>query len=213
MSFFASVLHLSRKDLKDFRIRDAYSLHKVVYSLFTDVRSKDEKINSQSSGFLFADYGGDYNSRKILLLSNRKPMTQINGKFVELHIKEIPEAFLHHHTYRFKVIVNPTRRNNANRKLMPVKSRDGIANWFAERSQASWGFKVPIEHLQVDRVEVLTFEDKARRKITLAQAHLRGILQVTEREQFIHSFLSGIGRGRAFGCGLLHLEPVREIKI
>ena len=39
MSLIASVLILSRRDIKALRITDPYSLHRVVYSLFEDIRS------------------------------------------------------------------------------------------------------------------------------------------------------------------------------
>ena len=59
MSLFASVLHLDRRAVRALRITDPYSLHRVVYSLFDDVRSESAKNDGASSGILFADQGGD----------------------------------------------------------------------------------------------------------------------------------------------------------
>ena len=64
----ASVLHLSRADVKALKITDAYSLHIAVYSLFDDIRTENEKQKSVPSGILYADKGGDFHGRKILLL-------------------------------------------------------------------------------------------------------------------------------------------------
>lgn len=211
MKLIASVLHLDRKAVQALKINDAYGLHKAVYSLFPDVRSADEKQASKPSGFLYADQGGDYKSRKILLLSDREPMEQIDSQYGEVQSKTISPDFLQHDAYRFKVVVNPTRRDNASRKLVPVKGRDAIAQWFMERAQASWGFSLVPSQLQVDSTDVLSFKDKSQRQITLAQAQVQGVLQVTDRQQFIQSFSQGIGRGRAFGCGLLQIVPFVEI--
>lgn len=210
MSLIASVLHLTRSDVNALKIKDAYSLHKVVYSLYPDVRSDKEKNTSTPSGFLYADMGGDYKSRKILLLSNRQPTDKVQGEYGEVQSKTISADFLSHKSYRFKVIVNPTKRDNASRKLLPVKGREAIAQWFVERAEKSWGFKVHQPSLQVDSVNVLGFEDKNQRSITLAQAQLQGTLEVINPEQFSQSFSQGIGRGRAFGCGLLQIVPVIE---
>lgn len=210
MKLIASVLHLDRKAVQALKINDAYGLHKAVYSLFPDVRSADEKQASKPSGFLYADQGGDYKSRKILLLSDREPMEQIDSQYGEVQSKTISPDFLQHDAYRFKVVVNPTRRDNASRKLVPVKGRDAIAQWFMERAQASWGFSLVPSQLQVDSTDVLSFKDKSQRQITLAQAQVQGVLQVTDRQQFIQSFSQGIGRGRAFGCGLLQIVPLVE---
>lgn len=210
MSMIASVLHLDRKAIKALRITDPYSLHRVVYSLYEDVRSSEAKNASQSSGILFADQGGDFAGRRILLLADRAPASSIDGEYGAVHSKPIPEGFLDHAQYRFNLIVNPVRRDNASRKLVPIKSREAIAQWFCERAASSWGFQVATQHLQVDKVEVLQFKDKQHNPVTLAQAHLQGQLQITDAAQFRNSFTQGIGRGRTFGCGLLQIAPLLD---
>lgn len=208
MSLIASVLHLDRAAVKALRITDPYSLHRVVYGLYPDVRDEQAKAASQSSGILWADQGGDFHGRQILLLADRSPAVCAEGGHGHVNSRLIPDGFLEHTHYRFKVIVNPTRRDAATGKLVPVKGREAVAAWFAERGLASWGFEVSPAHLQVDRIEVLQFKDKAQRPVTLAQAHVQGQLQVTDREQFRKSFSQGIGRGRSFGCGLLQIVPL-----
>ena len=54
----ASVLHLTRADVKALKITDTYSLHRVVYSIFDDIRSDSQKTQSVSSGILYADIRG-----------------------------------------------------------------------------------------------------------------------------------------------------------
>ncbi|WP_419832066.1 type I-E CRISPR-associated protein Cas6/Cse3/CasE [Endozoicomonas atrinae] len=210
MPLIASVLHLDRKDVKALRITDPYSLHRVVYSLYSDVRTEADKANSTPSGILYADLGGDFHGRKILLLANRPPESRIAGFFGEVQSREVPADFLDHTRYRFKVIINPTRRDNNTRKLMPVKGREAIADWFCSRSQGSWGFTACERHLQVDSIEVQRFSGKGGHQVTLCQAHLQGELLVQNPELFRKSFQQGIGRGRTFGCGLLQLVPLTD---
>lgn len=208
MSLIASVLQLDRQAVKALRITDAYSLHRVVYSLYEDVRDPEEKHASESSGILYADQGGDYKGRNILMLANRQPMETVDGFPGLVRSKPILETFLDHNQYRFKVIVNPTRRDSASRKLVPVRGREAVAQWFSERATASWGFDVATEHLQVDKIDIQQFKDKQQRQVTIAQAHVQGLLQVTDPAQFKQSFTQGIGRARAYGCGLLQIVPV-----
>jgi len=208
MSMIASVLHLDRQAVKALRVTDAYSLHRVVYSLYDDIRDPESKQASESSGILYADQGGDYKGRKILMLANRQPMVTVDGQHGLVQSKPIPDNFLEHSHYRFKVIVNPTRRDSASRKLLPVRGREAVAQWFAERAMASWGFSVATEHLQVDKIEIQQFKDKQQRQVTIAQAHVQGLLHITDHAQFKHSFTQGIGRARAYGCGLLQIVPV-----
>lgn len=208
MNLIASVLHLDRTAIKALRIADPYSLHRVVYSLYPKVREAQAEGRARSSGILHADQGGDAFGRRILLLANRSPAERVDGKYGRVESKSVPKNFLDHSCYRFKTIVNPTRRSSATGKLVPVKGREAIADWFAERAPASWGFQVSLPHLQIDRVEVLQFKDKAKRTVTLAQAHVQGQLEVTDPERFRGSFANGIGRGRSFGCGLLQIVPL-----
>jgi CRISPR system Cascade subunit CasE len=208
MSLVASVLHLDRRSVNALRITDAYSLHRVVYSLYEDVREAEDKQASTASGIMFADQGGDHRGRKILMLADREPMSAVDGVYGEVRTKPIPEDFLEHDSYRFKVVVNPTRRDSASRKLVPVRVRDAVAQWFRERAEASWGFQVSAQNLQVDSIDVLQFKDKKHRPVTIAQAHVQGVLRVTDKEVFANSFAKGIGRARAYGCGLLQIVPL-----
>lgn len=208
MRLFASALYLDPPALKALAVTDAYSLHRVVYSLYEDVRDEESKLASKPSGILYADHGGDARGRRILMLADRPPADAVNGRYGHVQRKEVPEHFLAHDYYRFKVIVNPTRRDRTSRRLIPVKGREGVAQWFAERAPSRWGFVVEGGTPYVDRIEVLQFSDKAGRNVTISQAHVRGWLRVADRERFINSFSRGIGRARTFGCGLLQITPI-----
>jgi CRISPR system Cascade subunit CasE len=203
MSMIASMLYLDRRAVVALRITDPYSLHRVVYSLY-----EEQHGARQGRGILFADQGGDFNERRILMLADRSPANRVDGQYGQVRSKTISDDFLNYTHYRFKIIVNPTRRNNASRKLVPIIGRVAISDWFAQRAPEGWGFSVSPEHLQVDNVAVLRFNDKHQRAVTICQAHVQGQLNVTDRTQFCNSFMHGIGRARAFGCGLLQIVPL-----
>lgn len=208
MNLIASVLHLDRAAIQALKITDPYGLHRVVYSLYPDVRSVESKSASVPSGILFADRGGDFSARRILLLADREPAGRIDGHYGQVESRPIPTDFLSHEFYRFQVIVNPTRRDHRSGNLVGIKGADAIAQWFAERAVQRWGFEPSLPQLQVDKIQVLRFQDKSHRTVTLAQATIQGQLRVIDREAFHHSFQKGIGRGRAFGCGLLQIVPL-----
>jgi len=208
MSMIASVLWLDRRAVRALRVTDPYALHRVVYSLYEDVRTDADKVGSRSSGILYADHGGDHRGRKVLMLADRRPQERVNGVHGTVQSKPVPGEFLSRRRYRFKVIVNPTRRDSMSRQLVAVRGREAIGEWFVARGLSSWGFVVNPERLQVDRVEVHAFQGREGRRITIGQAHVQGVLDVSDTERFRQSFCQGIGRGRAFGCGLLQIVPV-----
>jgi CRISPR system Cascade subunit CasE len=202
---YASVLRLSRVDIHTLKIRDAYALHKVIYGLFEDVRSPTEKQASTSSGIVYVDKGGDFHSRQILMLSNRKPHQ--TPQFGQVQTKPVHVDFLSHERYAFDITINPTRRDKDTGKIIAVRGRDEIAAWFIARAPKSWGFVVDVEHLQVEGIGVQVFE-KAGNSVTHGSASIKGQLTVTNKETFTRSFIQGIGRGRAFGFGLLQIVPL-----
>lgn len=205
---FASALHLDRTAIKALKITDTYSLHRVVYSLFPDVRTEAEKQSHIQSGIVYADQGGDFYGRKILMVSDRLPASQIDGRYGDVRSKAIAASFLAHTRYRFQVQVNPVRKATQNGKRVAIKGKADIHQWFLQRAVTSWGFEVCSPTLQVDGIDVLRFNDKVGHQVTLAKAHLQGQFTVTDPQQFHHSFKHGIGKGRAFGCGLLQIVPI-----
>lgn len=201
---YASMLSLSHYDIKVLAVKDPYSLHKVVFGLFDDVRSESEKRKSTSSGILYADKGGDFKSRKILILSDRKPHQ--TPQFGKVETKYVSTAFLTCDRYAFEVTLNPGRRCQQTGKIIPVIGKENIQLWFSKRAPISWGFDIAPETLQIERSTVQSFE-KSGHRITHSSATLKGDLVVTDRKRFSESFLKGVGRGRAFGFGLLQIVP------
>ncbi len=147
------------------------------------------------------------------MLSDRQPADAIvseGERLGEVQCKPIPTGFLDHPRYRFQVAINPTRRESATGKRLPIKGREAIRKWFLERCETSWGFRALPAFLEVGSVDVHQFKGKQERTITVAKAHLRGELEVTDVQRFRECFARGIGRGRAFGCGLLQIVPVLD---
>jgi CRISPR system Cascade subunit CasE len=202
---YASVLRLSRADMNILGVKDAYALHKVVYGLFEDTRSDAEKQASTCSGIVYADKGGDFNMRQILMLSNRKPHQ--TPQFGEVHTRIVYADFLAHERYAFEVTLNPGKRDQRTGKVVPVRGREAIEQWFKARAPKSWGFSVNPENLQTGQMSVQTFE-KSGNAITHGSATLKGELTVIDKDRFARSFTQGIGRGRAFGFGLLQIVPL-----
>lgn len=207
MTLYASVLRLDRRAVRALRITDLYSLHRVVYSLFDDVRTDAQKQASQPSGIQWVDKGGNQHHRQLLLLSDRLPR---NGDHGVIESKPLPEHFLSHRHYRFTVTLAPSWRDSRSRQRHPVRGREEIARWFIGRAPVNWGFNVDPVRLQINAIRVHQFKDKLQRLITLQQATLSGYLTVTDSEHFQHSFSAGLGRARAFGCGLLQAVPLIE---
>ena len=131
---------LSAADRRALRWTDSYSLHRIVYDLFEDIRGDDRQ---RGSGILFVDKGVRQGVSQVIILSDRLPRTPQRGVLETLQVTDV----------------------------------------------------------QVDRFS------KGTGMATIARATLTGSLRVRERESFIRAACQGIGRARAFGCGLLQIVP------
>ena len=190
---------LSPADRRALRWTDAYSLHRIVYDLFEAVRGENKQAGS---GILFADKGLRQGISQIVILSDRLPRPPQCGT---LETRPLPESYLQAQSYRFEVIVNPVRRENCSGKIIPVRGHEAIVTWFCGRAP-SWGFAVHEPSLQLTDIHVDRFS-KDGATATIARATLTGHLAVTDRDSFVRSVCQGIGRARAFGCGLLQIVP------
>jgi CRISPR system Cascade subunit CasE len=193
----ATVWRLSRSDCKILRVTDPYSIHRIVYSLFP-------KKEGKSRNFLFADKGGTFNERVILILSEEQPERPAYG---ELLSKEIPKSFLHQDHYGFEVVINPTIRDSKTGRIIPVRGRDSLLQWFTQKS-STYGFIVDKDSLSVSETNIIRFK-KDSKEVILGKAKFTGKLTVIDRELFIKSFSNGLGRAKGFGFGLLQIVPIK----
>lgn len=200
---YLSQYQLSVVDARALRLTDAYSLHRIVYSLFDDVRAGDR---STSSGILFADKGMLQGCRTVLICSSRMPRAAARGRLLT---KELHDAYMRHTDYFFEIIINPVRRCNASGKIVPIRGNDAVLEWFLRKSP---GLGFEITHLELKDYHVDCFKKGNSQGIadaTIAKATLTGTLHVTDVQAFSHSVLYGIGRAKAFGCGLLQIAPCK----
>lgn len=203
---YLSQYQLSATDARCLRLTDAYSVHRIVYGLFDDARGG---APNKASGILFADkgmkLGGEprQNMRTILILSDRQPREPECGN---IQAKPLPDSYLQAEHYAFELVINPVRRENASRRVVPIVGKPAVRQWFLEKSPA-WGFSVHEPSFQVHDIAVEKFPYKGGAPATIARATLGGILRVTDRALFTQSVHCGIGRAKAFGCGLLQIAP------
>lgn len=189
----ASILRLNHGDIKALKLRDVYSIHKLIYSLFP----------GNQRNFLYADSGGNVRERSFLILSEEPPLEAEHGI---LESKTVPESFLEYNHYAFQVRLNPVYRTTGSKAFLPIKNPAAIREWFLKR-QRDWGFQSDEAHLEIEELGLQEFK-KGERRIIHNKATFKGVLTVTAREQFRASFKNGIGRGKAFGFGLLQLKPL-----
>lgn len=90
-------------------------------------------------------------------------------------------------------------------------------DWFVKRAtgaDAQWGFSVgpSVDDANVaivGRRSLRFTRGRGQPRVSIEVATYEGLLTVTDAERFRRSLLNGIGKAKAYGCGLLTLAPPR----
>lgn len=194
--------------------RDSYGWHKVLWRFFLGREKRDFLYRVEQSG----------DTVKILMLSATQPIPPTSLPPRIFRCKKIPESFLRHKRYRFCLRANPThcrkldkvtgeRRTRGLRA--PITDEQELIGWLA-RKGTQHGFRIPHAEQwpQISCPLSICYEGRRSfRKQGLKAAHhssveFRGILEVEDPAAFRQAFETGIGSAKAFGFGLLMLQPI-----
>ena len=110
--------------------------------------------------------------------------------------------------WQFRLTANPTR---ARKDPADPLARGALKPCYLEAEQEQWlleqagkhGFALTEGAFQVTRKQTCHFRKNGKRPVTLLAVTYEGILQVTDQEAFREMLCQGIGRGKAYGLGLM----------
>lgn len=116
-------------------------------------------------------------------------------------------------TYRFRLRANPVRKPKVDGKtqIIPLISEEAQLNWLNRQSK-NHGFAVLPNKIKIIEDETTCFtkktKERTRTPITMKCVTYDGVLTVTDADTLRKTLMDGMGRERAFGCGLLTLAPI-----
>lgn len=192
---FLTRITLSKSQAVQVGASDVYAWHRKLWEGFPgrDGLSRD---------FLFRidDAGQDF---RIFLVSEKAPVQPAWGYW---GTKEVASSFLEHAAYRFQLRANPTMRRSSDRRRLGIYQENRLHDWMRRKAQQH-GFKVLEGSLTVGAPTDVFFRKNGRRGKHVA-VDFQGGMSVTDRDVFSAAFTNGIGSAKAFGFGLLMLQPV-----
>jgi CRISPR system Cascade subunit CasE len=199
---YVSQIRVDKAEAARLRLRDSYAWHGKLWQAFP---GRDGAPRT----FLFrVDDRHDY--FRVLLLSPGAPLHQAWGTW---EIKAIGESFLAHERYRFQLRANPTVKRvvrgdegnvKKNGRRTGIYDADGLRAWMERKAKQS-GFEL----LQCGAGPAIpSFFVKDGRRGKQIAVDFEGALRVTDSAVFKGAFQAGIGPAKAFGFGLLMLQPI-----
>ncbi len=196
---YLSRISVDYKTVAQCRLQDSYAWHRALWKSFHDIDKRN---------FLFRVEPKEEHCR-IYLLSVKKP-NPLTWKLWEWEVKAISESFLNHSTYHFQLCANPTiKQKQSGRKngiRIPICGKQELSEWL-ERKANSGGISVDTDFLQISPPVNQPFY-KNRIRGNHKRVDFQGVLNVEDREKFKESFNQGIGSAKAFGFGMLVLQPI-----
>jgi CRISPR system Cascade subunit CasE len=202
MSAFLSQVVVEKREALRVGLRDSYGWHRALWSVFPD-------REGEARDFLFRL--SDLRDRfGLLLLSRERPLLPEWGAW---QTKQVAETFLSHDRYLFQLRANPTvkrvvrdkegeRKKNGRRTA--IYDAQELQEWLGRKADQA-GFNL-LEHTAGPPLSTFFVKDGRRGKHT--SVDFKGLLEVADRERFQRAFHEGIGSAKAFGFGLLMLQPV-----
>lgn len=111
--------------------------------------------------------------------------------------------------WRFRLVANPTRsvstgEKGGRGKVVAEGAVPAQREWLMRHGE-SHGFRVTPGSFDVTRSEWKLFRkgtDDGRR-VSILQVTYEGVLEVTDAARFLETMAQGIGRGKAFGMGMM----------
>jgi len=199
---FLSQIHVGKAEAARLRLHDSYAWHRRLWDAFPG-------RDGQRRPFLFR-VDDKHDSFRVLLLSTEPPNAQPWGAW---ELAEVGATFLAHDRYLFQVRANPTvkrivRQNGGsfkkNGRRTGIYATDALIDWMRRKGEQS-GFEV-VQCIASPPIHAY-FVKQGRRGKHIG-VDFQGVLRVTDQVAFRHVFGAGIGSAKAFGFGLLMLQPV-----
>ncbi len=200
---YLSQIWVGRDEAARQRFRDTYAWHQALWKAFPGRCAEPRR-------FLFR-IDDKHQKFRVLLLAPDRPVLPDWGKW---QTKEVPGSFLAHERYQFQLRANPTVKRVI-RAADGTKKKNGrrtgiydpteLQAWL-ERKAEQAGFGV--SGLVIGPPMESHFFNKNRKRGKHNSVDFQGALLVKERKVFERAFHKGIGPAKAFGFGLLMLEPV-----
>lgn len=218
---------LSRELLFEIMGGGAYGAHQLLWKLFPN--------HSEARPFLFRQEmeepsGPDQAPKGLPLfymLSDREPVA-VAG-LLDVQSKPFAPALEIGEQLAFRVRANPTvakavegirgqradvlmaakfpfESGEARSSRACVEAMDNAAHdWLTSRAE-SWGFRLPVKPNVGSYRQHALHKPGRRDAIRFSSVDYEGLLEVTDPGRLVETLAHGIGRAKAFGCGLLMLR-------
>lgn len=182
----ATLIKIPPEEVRSLGLQDRYKIHQYLWSTYFSDRQERDFI------FKTKTYDGQ-KGLTLLVFSRKEPL----GGTHLVRTREVNKTFEGKHSYHTQI--NPTKKVQG--KIIALTSEEDIKAWWT-RKALSAGFSV--ESCILNDISTKKFRKKGVQG-TLVSATLSGTLSIMDPAAFQETLVSGVGRGKAMGMGLLEI--------
>ena len=115
----------------------------------------------------------------------------------------------------FRLVANPTKCDSKTRKRIPLGRAEQQVDWLIRQGERA-GFVIPssaggVPDVAPSPVPTLVGRKDDSGQITVEAVRFDGHLVVIDVEAFTDVLVNGVGRAKAYGCGLISLAAPRSV--
>lgn len=196
---YLTQLSLNRLDRKTMiLLSDIYKLHQTILQGFSAYQNSDRvlfRVEPEERNALVS----------VLIQSTLEPdwslLKEANKGVISVKTKEFSPQLLPGDVLRFRLRANPTICREG--KRYGLIRDESLREWLTKKADKVGAEFIDIVSMDEGYVNGNKNNGHTRHKVNLKVARFEGMLRVVNSEIFVHTLMSGIGPGKAFGCGLL----------
>lgn len=206
---------MSRVQIDTYNRQKMYDLtHAGAYHSWVEDSFPDERKRKERSRKLWRIDNLNGNSY-LLLISEKKPdLTRlekygVHGTGESKSYDKFLSNIQNGNIYQFRAELNPAHKaiDGGRKHVYPEITADQQMNYFYKKA-ADNGFRILGCDIKERGFKIL--RKKSQQSVRLCYAVYEGRLEVTDKDRFRNALINGIGREKAYGCGLMTIIPVRS---
>lgn len=192
---FITTITMNEKEYREQKLYDNKNIHTFVYKNYAKY-TKDNRVV----------YNADIkNNNFILQFVHDKEITDCN---FNSETTKLLDGFFNKRKYYFSIKINSVMQNKKNRLCTNNPKNHRVpsikfAEWFSDKFEKN-GLKL----IDLIKIKNYTQNSDNKRNISHYVSECTGFLEVQDIEKFKKAVQCGVGRGKAFGLGMLLVKPI-----
>jgi CRISPR system Cascade subunit CasE len=185
-------------------LRDAMRVHKLVMSLMPDGLGEEPR---RQAGVLYRIEDARNGARVLVQTAIEPDLTKLPAEYRQAQVRDLGPLLRWLHegaVIRYRLSANTCLRRAHSKKVVPLRGADADTWWVNHAPGCGLALESVTSRSPGDVVGGDNSETAIRHTVT----QFDGVAVVTDVAALSGAIITGIGRGKSHGCGLLSIAPI-----